>query len=129
VNTGFPGRQGAKLEAQWKEDVNAYKEKYPEEGAEFEQLISGELPPNWDETLPRFTSEDKARPCFFFRRPTDWLMGAAASHGVQAAKSIKDLKGWENRKSGRCLIQLLVFSYCGDPSLMRLGAHESLRTG
>ena len=54
--------QGAKLEQKWNEDLKAYTEKYPEEGEEFKQLISCELPKDWDATLPRFTPDDKVPP-------------------------------------------------------------------
>lgn len=54
--------QGAKLEQKWNEDLKAYTEKYPEEAEEFKQLISCELPKDWDATLPRFTPDDKVPP-------------------------------------------------------------------
>jgi len=50
---------GAKVEAEWKASLEAYKVKYPEEGAEFEQLISEALPAGWEKALPVFTPEDK----------------------------------------------------------------------
>ena len=39
---------GAALEAAWKESFKSYKAKYPKEGAEFEQLVSGALPAGWE---------------------------------------------------------------------------------
>jgi transketolase len=42
--------------------VAEYEKKYPEEGAEFKQLTSGELPDGWDAVLPTFTPEDKVKP-------------------------------------------------------------------
>lgn len=35
---------GAKLESDWEASLEAYAQKYPEEAAEFKQLISLELP-------------------------------------------------------------------------------------
>lgn len=50
---------GAKIEADWKATLATYGEKYPEEHAEFTQLISRELPEGWEDALPVFTPEDK----------------------------------------------------------------------
>ena len=38
-----------------------YEKKYPEEAAEFKQLIGGDLPDDWDAVLPHFTPDDKVR--------------------------------------------------------------------
>ena len=43
---------GSKFESEWEGAVEAYAQKYPEEGAEFKQLISGELPEGWEKALP-----------------------------------------------------------------------------
>lgn len=43
---------GSKYQSDWEAAVEAYAQKYPEEGAEFKQLISGELPAGWDAALP-----------------------------------------------------------------------------
>lgn len=43
---------GSKDQSEWEAAVEAYAEKYPEEAAEFKQLISGELPDGWDKALP-----------------------------------------------------------------------------
>eukprot|EP00798_Chlamydomonas_sp_ICE-L_P015016 gene15016-21086_t len=51
--------RGAEDEAQWKADCETYAAKYPTEYAEFSQLISGELPADWEKSLPTFTMEDK----------------------------------------------------------------------
>jgi len=51
--------RGAEEEAQWHKDCEAYKAKYPKEFAEFQQLISMELPKDWEKSLPTFTPEDK----------------------------------------------------------------------
>lgn len=51
--------RGAKAEEQWTADCKAYAEKYPEEYAEFTQLISGRLPQGWEAALPSYKPEDK----------------------------------------------------------------------
>jgi transketolase len=50
---------GAEAEAEWKKACEEYAAKYPAEWAEFSQLISEELPANWEAALPSFTTEDK----------------------------------------------------------------------
>jgi len=50
---------GATAEAQWKEQMASYKAKYPKEAAEFEQLVSGQLPAGWEKALPVYKPEDK----------------------------------------------------------------------
>ncbi|BFM40026.1 transketolase [Synechocystis sp. LKSZ1] len=54
--------RGTQLEAEWNNVLAQYKAKYPQEAAEFERLLSGELPANWADVLPRYTAEDKALP-------------------------------------------------------------------
>ncbi len=51
--------QGEKLESEWNSALAEYEKKYPEEAAEFKQLISGELPDGWDSVLPTYTPDDK----------------------------------------------------------------------
>ncbi|KAL4450011.1 hypothetical protein ABPG77_010680, partial [Micractinium sp. CCAP 211/92] len=52
-------QRGAEARKQWEEVRAAYAEKYPEEYAEFESIMTGKLPANWAEKLPKFTAEDK----------------------------------------------------------------------
>jgi transketolase len=52
--------KGAQAESEWQETLAQYKSKYPQEAAEFEQLISGKLPEGWEKSLPTYTPEDKA---------------------------------------------------------------------
>lgn len=51
--------RGLELETEWNKAVESYKAKYPTEGAEFERLLSGNLPEGWENSLPSFTPEDK----------------------------------------------------------------------
>jgi transketolase len=50
--------RGAEAHKAWEATRAAYAEKYPEEYAEFESIMTGKLPANWAEKLPKFTSED-----------------------------------------------------------------------
>lgn len=53
------GERGAAAHKAWDALAAQYKEKYPEDWAEFESIAYGKLPENWAEKLPKFTSEDK----------------------------------------------------------------------
>ncbi len=46
--------QGAELEAEWNDRVEAYSEKYPSEGETFKLIAAGELPADWESALPSF---------------------------------------------------------------------------
>ncbi|MCU0533308.1 MAG: transketolase [Hydrococcus sp. Prado102] len=52
--------KGAQAESEWNETFAQYKSKYPQEAADFEQLIGGKLPEGWEKSLPTYTPEDKA---------------------------------------------------------------------
>jgi len=53
------GEKGAGTERKWNDLYKAYKEKFPELAAEYEQAVSGELPKEWDASLPVFKPEGK----------------------------------------------------------------------
>jgi transketolase len=50
---------GAQLEEQWRKSMDTYKQAFPEEAAEFESIVSGKLPQNWDVDLPIWKPTDK----------------------------------------------------------------------
>jgi transketolase len=52
--------RGASYEAEWQETLATYRTKYPQEAAEFERMVRGELPEGWDKALPTYTPADKA---------------------------------------------------------------------
>lgn len=51
--------RGKQLEEDWNNQLGLYKKKYPELAKEFLQLISGELPPAWNENIPEFPADAK----------------------------------------------------------------------
>ncbi len=51
--------RGTKLEENWNQALEAYRAKYPNEASEFERMMRGELPQNWEQDLPTYTSNDK----------------------------------------------------------------------
>jgi transketolase len=46
--------RGAEQQAEWEKRFDAYKEAHPELSGEFERLVRRELPPGWDDDVPRF---------------------------------------------------------------------------
>ena len=56
---GSFGKRGKDAHAAWDKLAADYAAKYPEEWAEFQSITTGELPANWEQALPKFTSEDK----------------------------------------------------------------------
>ncbi|WP_100010876.1 transketolase [Lentibacillus sediminis] len=48
------GKDGEEKEAAWQEQLKTYKEKYPELAKEFQLVLDGELPSDWDKNLPVF---------------------------------------------------------------------------
>jgi transketolase len=52
--------RGAASEAEWNGVLATYKSKYPAEAAEFERMLSGQLPTGWEKSLPAYAPEDKA---------------------------------------------------------------------
>jgi transketolase len=51
--------RGKKCEKQWQDSLNAYKQKEPELTAEFESIMGGELPENWESALSEFPNGSK----------------------------------------------------------------------
>ncbi len=51
--------KGLKSEAQWLEMMLAYKAKFPELATEWERRLVGELPVDWEKSLPRFPVDEK----------------------------------------------------------------------
>lgn len=50
--------EGADAEAAWREGLEAYRAKHPDEAAAFDALVDGGLPAGWEECLPSYTHED-----------------------------------------------------------------------
>ena len=52
--------KGAAAQQEWQQKFDAYKQKFPAEAAEFEQMLSGKLPAEWGADIPKWKPEDKA---------------------------------------------------------------------
>ena len=50
---------GEDLENQWNLKFEDYQKNYPSEGAELKRMLKGQLPENWDSTLPSYSPDDK----------------------------------------------------------------------
>ncbi|HLX46575.1 MAG TPA: transketolase, partial [Bryobacteraceae bacterium] len=50
---------GAEAEQQWTTKLAGYRKAFPDEAAEFEQIMSGKLPENWQADLPKYALTDK----------------------------------------------------------------------
>ena len=50
---------GQKAEANWQEHFNAYREKFSDLAREFQQIMSGALPANWQASIPSFPADPK----------------------------------------------------------------------
>lgn len=53
--------RGRKLHDEWEERFAGYQEAFPEEAEEFETMMAGELPEDWDADVPDLVSLDKAQ--------------------------------------------------------------------
>jgi transketolase len=51
-------KRGETLQAEWKSLFKDYSREYPELGTEFERRMQSKLPENWDQDLPKFSSND-----------------------------------------------------------------------
>jgi transketolase len=51
--------QGAQMEDEWRKKFSAYKQAFPKEAAEFESIVSDQLPEKWDVDLPKWKPTDK----------------------------------------------------------------------
>lgn len=52
-------KENQSIEQEWNKTLESYKSKYPTEGAELERRLSGKLPENWSDSLPKYTPSDK----------------------------------------------------------------------
>ncbi|MEA2497146.1 MAG: transketolase [Thermoleophilaceae bacterium] len=52
--------RGEEAESEWQERYEAYKADFKAEAKEFERIMKGELPKNWDADVPKFKPDDGA---------------------------------------------------------------------
>ena len=51
--------EGRVLEEDWENQWRAYRTAFPDQAAEFERRIQGELPEGWEDSLPQYSADDK----------------------------------------------------------------------
>ena len=51
--------RGAELEARWRHRVDAYRVTHPDTARQFTRILAGELPDDWETTLPIFTPDSR----------------------------------------------------------------------
>ncbi len=71
------GEKGAAEQKSWGAKFDAYKQAFPKEAAELEQILSGKLAPNWQADLPKWKPEDKP---IATRAAGGQVMNALAKH-------------------------------------------------
>lgn len=53
---------GAQLESAWSSLISQYAEAYPQLASELQRIINGDLPADWEESLPFFAADSKGMP-------------------------------------------------------------------
>lgn len=51
--------RGAQMEDEWRKKFDSYRKAFPKEASEFESIVSGKLPENWDVDIPKWRPSDK----------------------------------------------------------------------
>ena len=94
--------RGAMLEAEWRVLVQSYKEQHAEDGALLSTMLSGELPPNWEDSLPTFadakpiaTRVASGEVLNALAPVMPMLIGGSADLGVSNNTDIKSSKSFE----------------------------------
>ncbi len=52
--------QGERAEAKWRDLLTGYETAYPQEAAELQRVLKGELPAGWEKSVPHFRPDDGA---------------------------------------------------------------------
>jgi transketolase len=80
------GARGARLSADWRSRLEAYRAAHPDQAAELDALLSGQVPEGWDEDLPSFPADAKGeatrasggKVINALAKAYPWLIGGAA---------------------------------------------------
>ncbi len=91
------GERGRNLHRQWNEKFAEYCRTYPQLGARLQAIQAGELPPCWDDTLPRFAPDAKGlatrvssgQVLNAIAQNYPWLIGGAADLGTSTRTPLK----------------------------------------
>ncbi|MEZ6196830.1 MAG: transketolase [Planctomycetota bacterium] len=104
--------RGEKLEAAWNEKLARYREAFPEDAANLDLFLAGELPAGWDADLPVFPADPKGqagRAAFgkalnAVAPKVPWMMGGSADLGSSNKTTINGAPSFlADRPDGRNL--------------------------
>lgn len=90
--------RGAELEAAWNSDFARYASAFDDEGLQLRLALAGELPRQWDVTLPRYTPEDgelatrqaSGKALVALKSQVPWLIGGSADLAGSNEMPVKD---------------------------------------
>jgi transketolase len=82
------GQKGEKIEAEWRENFELYREEFPDLAAELERRLRGELPREWEKHFPVFAPDPKGIPT---RNASGAILNALASHIPELMGGSSDL--------------------------------------
>ena len=90
--------RGERLEKEWKESFSAYQQAHPELAIRLQMALKGDLPPQWDEGIPKFSSNDgpmatrvaSGKVLNSFAPKLPWLMGGSADLAPSTKTLIDD---------------------------------------
>jgi transketolase len=80
--------RGRKWQARWQELLSGYAAEYPDLWAELDRRMTGELPSNWDESLPEFPPDEVGLPT---RRASEAVLQTMAASIPELAGGSADL--------------------------------------
>jgi len=91
------GARGAAAHRAWSELFAAYREKYPQQAIDIDQMQRRELPAGWDRGLPEFPADPKGvagrdasgQVLNVLARNIPWLLGGAADLGPSTKTALK----------------------------------------
>ena len=91
------GARGAAAHRAWSERFAAYREKYPQQARDIDQMQRRELPAGWDRDLPEFPADPKGVAgrdasgwvLNVLARNIPWLLGGAADLGPSTKTALK----------------------------------------
>ena len=104
--------RGARLEADWRQNYEAYRKASPDLAAELERRLAGRLPEGWDAALPTFTLKDT--PPQATRAASGKVLNAIAARMPELIGGSADLAGSTN----------VVFKNGGDVAAGSWGARN-----
>jgi len=89
---------GERMEKEWKENFSAYQQAYPELAERLQMALKRDLPPGWDDDIPKFTSSDgpmatrvaSGKVLNSFAPKLPWLLGGSADLAPSTKTLIDD---------------------------------------